>query len=283
MIPMKISEFTLGHLAKAVCGDYTYTPYIKGLELVRFFNKHGCNDTYEHGFPSRWKYTEDKLRQLNGTDTIRQIIEEIVDPRRFHGLPLVVDNAVKEINDFLKYDKFELRKVGDFYKLADTKGVIIQPDTANGIHHEFVNEQIEKCQKKIFDGDFNGAITNSRSLIEAIFIEIIERYEGKEIRNDGNVENLWLQVKKIMKLEIDKSTLPESVIQILSGINTAIKGLAGLSNNAGDRHANKFSTKKHHAKLAVNLAMTISDFLIDSWNYQADKKVAVAVERVKTM
>jgi abortive infection Abi-like protein len=75
-----------------------------------------------------------------------------------------------------------------------------------------------------------------------------------------------------MKLEIDKDTLPDFVIQILSGIDTAIKGLAGLSNNAGDRHANKFNTRKHHAKLAVNLAMTISDFLIESWNYQVDKK-----------
>jgi len=75
-----------------------------------------------------------------------------------------------------------------------------------------------------------------------------------------------------MKLEIDNTTLPDYVIQILSGIDTAIKGLAGLSNNAADRHANKFSTKKHHAKLAVNLAMTISDFLLDSWNYQQLKK-----------
>ncbi|MBK9794725.1 MAG: abortive infection family protein [Sphingobacteriales bacterium] len=75
-----------------------------------------------------------------------------------------------------------------------------------------------------------------------------------------------------MKLEINKETLPEYVIQILSGIDTATKGLAGLSNNAADRHANKFNTKKHHARLAVNLAMTITDFLIDSWNYQTQVK-----------
>jgi len=133
-------------------------------------------------------------------------------------------------------------------------------------------EQIYKCQKKIFEEDFNGAITNARTLIESIFIEIIERHDNKEVKNDGNVENQWKLVKKIMKLEIDNTTLPDYVIQILSGIDTAIKGLAGLSNNAADRHANKFSTKKHHAKLAVNLAMTISDFLLDSWNYQQLKK-----------
>lgn len=270
---MKISEHTLNHLAKAVCGDSGYTPYIKGYELVIFFNKYGCNDTYEQGFPSRWKYTEDKLRELNDTDIIRQIIEDIVDPRRFHGLEITVENAVEQINGFLKYDKIELKKIGDFYKLSDTTGTLIQPETAKGINHNFINEQIEKCHKKIYDEDFNGAITNSRSLVEAVFIEIIERHEQKEIKNDGDIENQWRQVKKIMKLEIEKSTLPDYVIQILSGIDTAIKGLAGLSNNAGDRHANKFNTKKHHAKLAVNLAMTIADFILESWNYQRQKEV----------
>lgn len=269
---MKISEFSLNNLAKAVCGDSRYTPYVKGYELVTYFNKYGFNNTYEAGFLTRWKYTEDCLRELNGKDFIRQIIEETVDPRRYHGLGIAVEEAVKQINDFLKYDKFELRKIGEFYKITDLKGSIVQPETVRQINHDFINEQINKCQKKIFEEDFNGAITNARTLIESIFIEIIERHDNKEVKNDGNVENQWKLVKKIMKLEIDNTTLPDYVIQILSGIDTAIKGLAGLSNNAADRHANKFSTKKHHAKLAVNLAMTISDFLLDSWNYQQLKK-----------
>lgn len=269
---MKISEYTLKHLSKAVCGDSGYTPYVKGYELVLLFNKYGFNDTYEQGFPSRWKYTEDKLREMNGKDSVRRIIEDTVDPRRFHGLEITVENAVSEINKFLKYDKYELRKIGDYYKLTDTKGIVVQAEASNAISHQFINEQIEKCKRKILEEDFNGAVTNSRSLIEAIFIEIIERHEGKEVKNDGNVENQWGKVKKIMKLEINKDTLPDYVIQILGGIDTAIKGLAGLSNNAGDRHANKFNTRRHHAKLAANLAMTISDFLIDSWEFQKKKE-----------
>lgn len=269
---MRLSEYTLKHLAKAVCGDSGYTPYVKGHELVLLFNMYGFNDVYEQGFPSRWKYTEDKLRVMNGKDTVRKIIEETVDPRKYHGLGITVENAVKEINEFLKFDKYELRKIGDYYKLTDIKGVLIQAETSKEINHDFINEQIDKCKRKILEEDYNGAVTNSRSLIEAIFIEIIERHEEKEIKNDGNVENQWSRVKKIMKLEIDKETLPDYVIQILGGIDTAIKGLAGLSNNAGDRHANKFRTRKHHAKLAVNLAMTISDFLIDSWEFQKKKE-----------
>lgn len=268
---MKISEYTIQHLAKIVCGDTPGAPYVKGYELVFYFNKYGFNETYGQGFPSRWKYTEDKLRELNGKDAIRSIIEETVDPRRYIGSYNTVDEVAKQINDVIKFDKYELKKVGDFYKVSDTQGILIQPETSKAINHSFINEQIKKCQKKILEEDFNGAVTNARSLIEAIFIEIIERHEQQEIRNDGDIENLWKRVKKIMKLEIDKETMPEYIIQLLSGIESSIKGLAGLSNNAGDRHAVKFITRKHHAKLAVNLSMTLSDFLLDSWQFQIDK------------
>lgn len=265
---MKISEFSIKLLAKAVCGDAEYTPYLKGFELVDFFNQYGFNDVYESGFPARWQYTEDNLRSINETDLLRKVIEDIVDPRRYHGKGFNLENAVKEINSFLKFDKYELRLLGDFYKITDLSGSLIQPETITTINHDFINEQVYKCQKKIFEEDFNGAITNARTLVESIFIEIIERHYQKEMKNDGNVENQWRVVKKIMKLEVDNSTLPDYVIQILSGIDTSVKGLAAFSNNAADRHANKFMTRKHHAKLAVNLAMTLSEFLLDSWNYK---------------
>jgi uncharacterized protein YoxC len=69
-----------------------------------------------------------------------------------------------------------------------------------------------------------------------------------------------------LKIDLKKDEIPDSIFQILAGLDTSIQGLAGLSNNAGDRHANKFNTKRHHAKLAVNLSMTICDFLLDVLN-----------------
>ena len=96
---MRLSEFTLINLTRAVCGDASYTPYLRGHEIIHLFNKYGYNEVYGAGFPSRWKYTEDKLRELNGTDKVRQIIEDTVDPRRFHNLEITHENAVKEINE----------------------------------------------------------------------------------------------------------------------------------------------------------------------------------------
>lgn len=268
---MKLSEYSLKYLAQAVCGNASYTPYMTGNNLVLFFNKYGFNDIYEQGFPSREKYTEDKLRELNGDDKIRLIIEEIVDPRRYYNLGLTVEEAVKQINGFLKYDKYTLIEDSGYYKIRNENGNLVDAKTSKSINHDFISEQINKCVRKIEGEDYNGAITNARSLVEAIFIEIIERNELTEFKNDGDFDNLWKKVKKVMKLEINKETMPDYVIQILSGLDTSVKGLAGLSNNAADRHANKFRTRKHHAKLAVNLAMTLSDFLLDSLEYQNNK------------
>ncbi len=273
---MRISEYTVKSLAKAACGDARYTPYLSGPDLVFFFNKYGFEDVYAQGFPSRWKYAEDKIRELNGSPHLKTLIEDIVDPRRFHighaVLDISADDAVLKINEFLKFDSLELRKVGNFFKLFNTSGALIEAESIKKVDHEFIGEQLMKCQRKIVEEDYNGAITNARSLVEAIFIEIIERHEKQEIKNDGNLDALWSRVKKIMKLEVQKETLPDYVFQILAGIDTCLKGFAGLSNNGGDRHATKFITRKHHARLAVNLSMTIADFLVDSWNFQNHTK-----------
>jgi hypothetical protein len=263
---MKISNKVTKQLGKLIAGDTAIAPYLTGPQLVDFFNECGFDDVYGNGFPSRWVYATDKITESNGTDKLRTIIEEFLDPRRFGGNEELVDKIIIEINRLIKYDGFGLIKNGTQYRIADIEGNFIKPEAAKAIGHEFIDEQIKKCQQKIAADDFNGAITNARTLTEAILIHVIESVEKVEIKNDGKVLGLWSRAKKALKIDLKKDEIPDVVFQILAGLDTAINGLAGLSNNAGDRHANKFNTKRHHAKLCVNLAMTLGDFLIDILN-----------------
>ena len=265
---MKITERTIKFLGKTLCGDNGLLPYKSGPKLVNFFVDSGADDQYGEGFPSRWKYTEEKVREFNDSQTLKKIIENSVDPRDFLDGDINADDSILAINEYLKFDGFELRKVGEFYRIHDSKGLIVEAQKVTELSHDFIKEQIQKCHQKIESGDYNGAITNSRSLAEAVMIEIIETAEGKEIKNDGKLDNLYKQVKKILNLTIDPKVLPPTVIQILSGLDSISSGLAGLSNNSGDRHANKFKTQKHHARLSVNATMTLVDFLLDSRDYQ---------------
>ena len=263
---MKISNKITEQLGKLIAGDIGSTPYLTGPKLVQFFNEFGFDDTYGEGFPSRWSYSTDKIVESNGKPILKTILEDFVDPRRYGGNEDYIDTIVSEINPLIKYDGFALIKKGEVYKVADIKGNFIEPETVSTIGHEFVSEQIEKCQEKIALDDFNGAITNSRTLCEAVLIHIIETVEKSEIKNDGNLIGLWKRAKKALKMDLTKDEIPDFVFQILTGLDTSLNGLAGLSNNAGDRHANKFKTKRHHAKLAVNSTMTFCDFLINVLN-----------------
>ena len=43
---MKISEYTLINLTKAICGNAEYMPYMRGADIVHLFNKFGFNEVY---------------------------------------------------------------------------------------------------------------------------------------------------------------------------------------------------------------------------------------------
>lgn len=269
---MTVSHLIIRPLADFVCGDSKTTPYLTGPSLVELFRKYGFNDVYEAGFPSRWAYTQDKIEQLNGTDTLVKLIEDIIDPRRFIGTDKNHEVAIEKAKELLKFDGYDLFKSSNSFKVVGAAQEMVDATTSQIVNHAFITEQIVKAKKKIEEGDYNGAITNARSLVEAVCIQLIEQIEGIAIKNDGNIDNLWARTKKAMKLQMDKQALPDSINQILSGLDTSVKGLAGLSNTASDRHANNFNTRKHHAKLAVNLSLALSDFLFESLEYQMEKQ-----------
>lgn len=116
---MRISGRTFNILAKVVTGDCGLTPYLSGPMLVQLFNEFGSNDTYGQGFPSRWKYAEDKLRALNGTSTLCELINAVFDARNFLDKNLKPEPAVQHINQYLKFDGYELALDGGCYKVRE--------------------------------------------------------------------------------------------------------------------------------------------------------------------
>ncbi len=91
---MKISEKTIQFLAKSLCGDIGLVPYKTGPQLVDFFVHLGANDQYGEGFPSRWRYTEEKVREFNDSKTLKEIIELSLGPRDFSGLVSLAKNGL---------------------------------------------------------------------------------------------------------------------------------------------------------------------------------------------
>ena len=116
---MKISEQTITSLAKIITGDIQKSPYKTGPQLIVLFNEIGFNDSYGQGFPTRYKYCEQRLREINGTTSIRKFIEKYFDDRTFMNTEFNIKEAITYINQYLQYDGYEIVKNGIFYTIIN--------------------------------------------------------------------------------------------------------------------------------------------------------------------
>jgi very-short-patch-repair endonuclease len=114
----KVSIQTIKHLCELI----TAKPYRSGPDLVMFFNQFGWDDTYGEGFPSRYRYVEEKLLDLNDRGMVVGAIEQAIDPRNFIGTEFVVEALVEEANLFLAFDGLVLAQVNHSYKVKSIRG-----------------------------------------------------------------------------------------------------------------------------------------------------------------
>ena len=88
------------------------TEYRKGSQLVDFFNGLGFSDVYGQGFPSRGFYVEEKLSKINGTPELDKCIKKVFAPVNFVGRFNDLDKLIKEFNQYLAFDSWQVVRNG---------------------------------------------------------------------------------------------------------------------------------------------------------------------------
>lgn len=276
---MKLSEYSIEFLGNLVAGDVPGLPYRSGPQLVKFFNQFGAMDVYPSGggFPTRRIYAQDKVRELNGSAALKEVIAKIVDPREFSKTEKNVEEAVALLNENLKYDGYEVVRDGHMFKVRELSAGRVKLDASAHVPDELtqltIDENIRKCETKLSEGDFSGAITNARSLIEAVLIGIEKDLDPGAATYDGDLLKLYKRAQKLLNLEPDRKDISDSLRQILSGLTSIVNGLAAMRNKMSDAHAATYRPSRHHAKLAVYAATTLADFLFETKNYQHQRRV----------
>jgi len=272
---MKLSARSIQALGKIVTGDAGLSPYRSGPKLVNLFNDFGASDQYDQGFPSRWHYAEEKLHTINGTKMLPAIIRSVFDPGDFLDAKKEVEPAIDYLNQRLKYDGYDLVKDGDFVKIRDVNGIMV--DMTNPFKgsdddaHVFIDEQIQKSESKIQEGDYDGAITNARALLEAVLTEIERQFDSAGPEYDGDMIKLYRRVQKRLNLDPSRADIDSTLKQVLSGLVSVTSGLAGLRNKMSDAHVRSYKPMKHHAVLVVNASKTMANFLFETMAYQKKK------------
>lgn len=88
------------------------TEYRSGPQLVQFFNTLGFNDSYGQGFPSRWMFTDEKLKAINGSSELDKCIKNVLSPANFIGKISKLDKHISDFNKYIAFDKWKVNRIG---------------------------------------------------------------------------------------------------------------------------------------------------------------------------
>jgi hypothetical protein len=271
---MTLSEYSIERLGCMIAGDVEGFPYRSGPQLVKFFNQFGARDVYPTGggFPTRRIYAQDKLRAINGSAKLTEVLLKALDPREFAQVNKDVGTALAQLNENLKYDGYELVRDGLIFKTRNLAGIKVVLDVSSKVPDELtqlaIDENIRKCDEKLSEGDYSGAITNARSMIEAVLIGLEKELVSPIAEYDGDLLKLYQRVQKLLNLRPDRKDVSNAHRQVLSGLISVVNGIAMMRNKMSDAHASTYRPSRHHAKLAVYAATTLADFLFETKNYQ---------------
>lgn len=270
-----IKNKTIKIMAETITGDNGKSIYRSGSQLVSFFNELGFDDLYGEGFPTRWVFANDRIKGLVNNGRILEFINYSLSAEHYLEVQSQynVDEIIAYWNSYLELDNLKIIRNGNKFSLdgSSTSKVFIQEKHLEILSTAFLKEQIEKCEKKLLEKDFDGAITNARTLVEEVLLEIEKRLTGKREKNDGDISSLYNRVKRSINFDPGQDGLNDSLKQILQGLNSIVVGIGKLRTKASDSHAREYKPSEHHARLAVNSAMTFTAFIIESYHYQQSK------------
>ncbi len=286
---MKISESSVERLSDIIIGGayFPEAPY-RTLSQLKFLFAQYESPEPEIGV-SRKLYTEKCIRLLNNTHHLQAIIIDVLIPINFfdnseykqstysydncNRKPLCIESAVNYLNETLLYDGYKIQKSGIKYTVVKHTESDISSEITLGLDylsHQVIKEQINKCNTKISDGDFGGAITNARTLVEQVLLDVEKELIVNAPNHQGKLPKLYNSVAKQLKLSPEKET-NDDIKQTLSGLISVVQGIAALSNRLADRHAPKYKAEERHAKLVMNSAITLTNFIVDTFEYQQSK------------
>ncbi|WP_409370295.1 abortive infection family protein [Lysinibacillus sp. 38-6] len=146
--------------------------------------------------------------------------------------------------------------------------------TINNNAGAYIKESWEKALNRRIN-DPEGAITMARTLLETTMKHILDESK-RNYDEKADLPQLYKEVQSILGLAPNEYT-EEIFKKILSGCVSVVTGLGALRNKLSDAHGKgKNGTKPsvRHAQLAVNLAGSMAEFLISSWEEKKQKELS---------
>lgn len=254
-------------------------PYLSGPTLCDISNKFGLPVTYgwNGGAQSRWAYLDDLLAHCiknkresdllaflfskgQFVDKLRGQTPEVIE----YAYAQILSAVIGQINGALYFGGNELVQVGKVFiirKLGST--ISVSAPSVKTIDRSYITDLSDRAMKDVIDGNYDSAITKSRTLLEEVFCYVIEK-KGEDPSESGDIGKLYNQVKQLYNMHQSKD-LDKRINGLLSGLEKILSAIAEMRNKGSDSHgvgAKRINIADHHARLFVNSAMTMADFVL---------------------
>lgn len=176
----------------------------------------------------------------------------------------IVEGAIAAVNSILFFGGHELRCFGNNYVITSVDDVpAMSIPSINTIDRSYIKDMANRAQEDIELGNFDSALTKARTLLEEVFCWAIER-KGEQPSSSGDVGKMFSQVKCLYNIHADK-TMDRRICDLVNGLNKIVDSIGQMRNKQGDAHgvgASRVNIEDYHARLAVNAAANVADFVL---------------------
>lgn len=219
-------------------------------------------------------------------DEYKQLRSELLDIAELKQLIPEFVKSNRTTEQFWQFIKFKFSTYAERRKFIwDEFTPILDyvEQKKNGIADKSISDKIERFNQSYINAEWlkalerksddpEGAITTSRTLIETTCKFILDNF-SITYKDDIELPKLYRLTAENLNLAPDQHT--EQIFkQILGGCQSIVEGLGALRNKLSDSHGkktNQIKPSSRHAELAVNLAGTMTTFLLETYELKAVK------------
>lgn len=258
-------------------------PYLSGPTLVGVSQMFGLDVSYggSGGTQSRWAYLDDLIEYCIRKNKINELLSYLFSKQQFKETlrgnsperveelyEHIISIVHEQINGVLYFGGNKLAVANKRYHIIPIDSVVeIEAPTVKSIDREYIKGLLERAMQDVVDGNYDSAITKSRTLLEEVFCYVIER-KGETPSDSGDIGKLYNQVKQLHNMHQDKG-VDKRINMLLSGFEKIVSSIAQMRNEGSDSHgvgARRINIAEHHARLYVNSAMAMADFILSVSN-----------------
>lgn len=254
-------------------------PYLSGPDLCGICTMFGLPMTYTwKGVNlSRWQYLDKLLDHCIRGNRCSDLLSYLFNKTQFSRLlsghdASAVDKAYEcfsrailgKINGLLYFGGNELVIIDKQFVVRQIGAKVeVQVPRIKTIDREYIRSISDRAMIDVEQKNFDSAITKSRTLLEETFCYVIEK-KSETPSTSGQINNLYKQVKDLYNMHGDANT-DRRINTLLSGLQKIVSSIAEMRNQDSDAHgvgASRIAIDEHHARLFVNTAMAMADFIL---------------------